>query len=146
MLVWTPGAHPLADILAAVLVLLTGVMSLAAGVGLLRFPDTLQRLHAGAKPQVLGVIVICIAIVLRSPSLAHPRVGLPGGGLPDAHAAHRGPHGGARRLPRRAPGPRLLVVDELADDVRAADRAADRAANRAAGHPQGKRHGRDQRR
>ena len=57
MLEWTPGASPILDALAVILVMLAAVMSLAAAVGLLRFPDTLQRLHAGAKPQVLGVIV-----------------------------------------------------------------------------------------
>src|SRR5690554_7452695 len=67
---WVPGAHIVLDIAAIGLVLLSGVLSLAAGVGLLRLPDTMQRLHAGAKPQVLGVIVICIAVVLRVPSLS----------------------------------------------------------------------------
>ncbi len=56
------------DWLAVALVLLAGLMSLAAGVGLMRFPDALSRLHAGAKPQVLGVIAICAAIVVRTPS------------------------------------------------------------------------------
>lgn len=56
------------DGLAVALVLVAGLMSLAAGIGLMRFPDTLTRLHAGAKPQVLGVIAICTAIVLRMPS------------------------------------------------------------------------------
>ena len=139
MLIWTPGAHPLADLLAAFLALLTGVMSLAAGVGLLRFPDTLQRLHAGAKPQVLGVIVICIAIVLRSPSwptLALASLVVVFQMLTQPIAAHMVGRAAYRdeHLDRS-----LLVVDELADDVRAADRAADRAA----GRPRGKRLGRD---
>jgi len=58
-----------AQVAAVVLVILAGLMSVAAGVGLLRFPDSLQRLHAGAKPQILGVIAICTALVLRRPSL-----------------------------------------------------------------------------
>lgn len=64
----TQITEQLGDGLAVALVLVAGLMSLAAGIGLMRFPDTLTRLHAGAKPQVLGVIAICTAIVLRMPS------------------------------------------------------------------------------
>lgn len=58
------------EIAAIALVILAGAMSVVAGIGLLRFPDSLQRLHAGAKPQVLGVIAMCTALVLRQPGLS----------------------------------------------------------------------------
>jgi len=58
------------EVAAVALVILAGAMSVVAGVGLLRFPDSLQRLHAGAKPQVLGVIAMCAALVLRRPGLS----------------------------------------------------------------------------
>jgi len=58
------------EIAAISLVILAGAMSVVAGIGLLRFPDSLQRLHAGAKPQVLGVIAMCTALVLRQPGLS----------------------------------------------------------------------------
>lgn len=58
------------EIAAIALVILAGAMSAVAGIGLLRFPDSLQRLHAGAKPQVLGVIALSAALVLRQPGLS----------------------------------------------------------------------------
>jgi multicomponent Na+:H+ antiporter subunit G len=58
------------DLTAAVFLLLGALLSLAAGVGLLRFPDALSRLHAATKPQVLGLIFIVIALAISSRSLA----------------------------------------------------------------------------
>lgn len=119
---WLAGDSTLADLFAIVLVAISGVMSLAAGVGLLRLPDTMQRLHAGSKPQVLGVIVICIAVVVRVPNL-HV-VGLavlvvmfqmltqPISAHMAARAAYRGD----------AYDSTLVLIDEFADDVSAADR------------------------
>ena len=57
------------DLAAAVCLLLGALLSLAAGIGLLRFPDALARLHAATKPQVLGLIFIVIAIALSARSL-----------------------------------------------------------------------------
>ena len=45
------------DIAAAVCFLGGGFLSLAAGVGVRRFPDLLARMHAGTKPQVLGTLL-----------------------------------------------------------------------------------------
>lgn len=45
------------DIAAAVCFLVGSFLSLAAGIGLFRFPDLLARMHAGTKPQVLGVLL-----------------------------------------------------------------------------------------
>ncbi|GER22370.1 hypothetical protein NCCP1664_08670 [Zafaria cholistanensis] len=44
------------------------LMSLAAGIGMLRFPDLLSRMHAATKPQVLGLFLLlsAVAIELRS--------------------------------------------------------------------------------
>ncbi|MFC9918331.1 monovalent cation/H(+) antiporter subunit G [Agromyces binzhouensis] len=50
------------------IILLSGFLSMAAGIGALRFPDVLSRLHAATKPQVLGLAVVLLAIVLRVPS------------------------------------------------------------------------------
>ncbi len=52
------------DAVAAVLILLAAFLTLAAAVGLIRFPDALARLHAATKPQILGVILVVIAIAL----------------------------------------------------------------------------------
>jgi multicomponent Na+:H+ antiporter subunit G len=59
-----------ADVLAAVCFLLGSVFTLIAGIGVLRFPDLLSRIHAGAKPQVVGVILALIGLALRLRSAA----------------------------------------------------------------------------
>ena len=67
------ASGPLADALdvaSLVLLLLGGVLSVAAGVGLLRFPDPLARMHAATKPQILGVILVLLALALQSRSLS----------------------------------------------------------------------------
>lgn len=61
------GASP-ADIAVGVLVLLSAFLSMAAGIGIVRFPDVLTRLHAATKPQVLGLAAVLVAIVLRVPT------------------------------------------------------------------------------
>ena len=64
----TEGQHrPMNDILdiaALVLVLIGGLLCITAAIGLLRFRDVPTRLHAATKPQVLGLILICLAIAL----------------------------------------------------------------------------------
>ncbi len=52
------------DVLVWVLVFLGALLCLSAAVGLLRFRDVPSRLHAATKPQVLGLVLICAAIVL----------------------------------------------------------------------------------
>ncbi len=42
--------------------------SIAAGIGLLRFPDALSRLHAATKPQILGLLLVIAAIALHDRS------------------------------------------------------------------------------
>ncbi|ROS78036.1 multisubunit sodium/proton antiporter MrpG subunit [Curtobacterium sp. PhB130] len=46
------------------LLLVGSLLSLGAGVGIVRFPDPLVRLHAMAKPQVLGLAFGLAAIVV----------------------------------------------------------------------------------
>ena len=54
------------DLAAGVCLVLASLLSLGAAVGLLRFPDSLSRLHAGTKPQILGLILVIIAIALAT--------------------------------------------------------------------------------
>ncbi|WP_309072666.1 monovalent cation/H(+) antiporter subunit G [Arthrobacter sp.] len=58
------------DTLTAVLLLGGALMSLAAAVGLLRFPDLLSRMHAATKPQVLGLLLFLLAIAVQQRSWA----------------------------------------------------------------------------
>ncbi|MET3205617.1 MULTISPECIES: monovalent cation/H(+) antiporter subunit G [unclassified Arthrobacter] len=53
------------DTVSAVFLLVGALMSLAAAVGLLRFPDLLSRMHAATKPQVLGLFLLLAAIGLQ---------------------------------------------------------------------------------
>lgn len=58
----------LLDGAGAVCLLLGAFLCLAGAVGLVRFPDTLSRLHAATKPQTLGLILILagLALTLRT--------------------------------------------------------------------------------
>lgn len=59
------SADTLADVVAAVCLIGGALLALAAGVGVLRFPDLLSRMHAGTKPQVLGLVLVLIGLSLR---------------------------------------------------------------------------------
>jgi multicomponent Na+:H+ antiporter subunit G len=52
------------DVAALVLILIGALLCLTAAIGILRFRDVPTRLHAATKPQVLGLVVICLAIAL----------------------------------------------------------------------------------
>jgi multicomponent Na+:H+ antiporter subunit G len=47
-----------------VLILIGAVLCLTAAIGLARFRDVPTRLHAATKPQVLGMVLIALAIAL----------------------------------------------------------------------------------
>jgi multicomponent Na+:H+ antiporter subunit G len=93
----------------------------AAGIGLVRLPDVLSRLHAATKPQILGLGLIVVDVALSNVSLATIAFAVAilffqGLTAPiSAHmvgrAAYRGDH--LRRD--------LLVTDQLADAVARAD-------------------------
>lgn len=56
------------DVAGLVCLLFGAIFCLAASVGLLRFPDLLTRMHAGTKPQVLGVLLVILGVGLRTRS------------------------------------------------------------------------------
>lgn len=53
------------DVVAVVLLLVGSFLCLTAGLGLLRFPDVLTRMHAGTKPQVLGFLLVMLGGAIR---------------------------------------------------------------------------------
>jgi len=55
-------------ILADVCLIGAACFSVAAGIGLLRFPDALSRLHAATKPQIFGLLLVIAAIALEDRS------------------------------------------------------------------------------
>ncbi|MDR0481920.1 MAG: monovalent cation/H(+) antiporter subunit G [Cellulomonadaceae bacterium] len=54
-----------ANVLSGVLLVLGAFLTLSAGVGVVRFPTLLSRMHAVTKPQVLGLIFLLVALELR---------------------------------------------------------------------------------
>lgn len=56
------------DVLSAVFLVVGALFSVAAGIGLLRFPDVLARMHAATKPQVFGLMLVIGAIALAERS------------------------------------------------------------------------------
>lgn len=56
------------DVLAGIFLVTGALLSVAAGIGLIRFPDALSRMHAATKPQVLGLMLVLGAIALSERS------------------------------------------------------------------------------
>jgi multicomponent Na+:H+ antiporter subunit G len=53
------------DVVAMACLLAGAFLCLTAGLGLVRFPDVLSRMHAGTKPQVLGVLLVMVGAAIR---------------------------------------------------------------------------------
>ncbi|MCH5644074.1 MULTISPECIES: monovalent cation/H(+) antiporter subunit G [unclassified Gordonia (in: high G+C Gram-positive bacteria)] len=53
------------DIVSGVLMFLGSALALTAAIGILRFPDTLSRMHAATKPQTLGLLLLLLGAMLR---------------------------------------------------------------------------------
>ncbi|WP_442860224.1 monovalent cation/H(+) antiporter subunit G [Arthrobacter sp. zg-Y919] len=110
------------DMIVAVLMFGGALMSLAAAIGLIRFPDLLSRMHAASKPQVLGLLLflLAMAVEFRSwkllPILAVAWIFML---LTAPVSAHMVGRAGYRTKHLR---PELLVIDELDDVVERAQR------------------------
>jgi len=115
------------DVASAVLMLAGAFLSFAAGVGVLRFPDLLARMHAATKPQVLGLILVLVGLELQ---LRTWRVALVVvlvvlfQMLTAPVSAHMVGRAGYRTGKVRTD---LLVMDELTADVQQAALEADHA-------------------
>ena len=59
----------LLDGLAAACLLVGAALTLVAAIGMVRLPDLLSRMHAGTKPQVLGLLMalLGLGLMLREP-------------------------------------------------------------------------------
>jgi len=109
--------NAVADVASTVCLLGGAFLAFAAGVGVLRFPDLLARMHAGTKPQVLGLILVLAGLALRLRSggavwalvlvAVFQMLTAPVGAHLVGRAGFR--TGKVRR--------ELLVVDELSDDL-----------------------------
>ncbi|MEV0947947.1 monovalent cation/H(+) antiporter subunit G [Rhodococcus sp. NPDC049939] len=52
-------------VIAATLMLCGSLFSLTAAIAIVRFPDTLRRMHAATKPQVVGLIMVLVGTVIQ---------------------------------------------------------------------------------
>jgi multicomponent Na+:H+ antiporter subunit G len=105
----------LADVVAGACLIAGALLSVAAGVGLLRFPDLLSRMHAATKPQVLGLLLILTGAALRLHNTIDVTT-LVLVGLFQLATAPVSAHMVGRAVYRaRLVRPDELVVDELAD-------------------------------
>jgi multicomponent Na+:H+ antiporter subunit G len=61
------GAKPMSpfDVIAAALLLLGTLLTLIAGVGVLRFPDAFTRMHAATKSTSLGLTLVLLGAAIR---------------------------------------------------------------------------------
>ncbi len=106
------------EIAVVVLILLGAVLCLTAAIGLLRFRDVPTRLHAATKPQVLGLILICIAIAVALDSWQVAAFLVPVVLIQLATAPLSAHMVGRQAYRNGTIDERSLVVDELADDKR----------------------------
>ncbi|WP_439646945.1 monovalent cation/H(+) antiporter subunit G [Millisia brevis] len=52
------------DVISAFFLLSGSLLSLAAAIGVVRFSDTLTRMHPAGKPQVVGLILVAIGAII----------------------------------------------------------------------------------
>ncbi|WP_228081637.1 monovalent cation/H(+) antiporter subunit G [Streptomyces profundus] len=55
------------DVVSSALLLVGAAFCLISGIGLVRFPDTVSRLHAASKAQTLGLLFVVLGVVLQMP-------------------------------------------------------------------------------
>jgi multicomponent Na+:H+ antiporter subunit G len=53
------------DVISGVLVLAGATLALTAAIGVVRFSDTLSRMHSATKPQVLGLLLVLAGAAIR---------------------------------------------------------------------------------
>ena len=53
------------EVISAIFILLGAILAFTAAVGIVRFPDTLSRMHAATKPQVVGLILVLTGAVIQ---------------------------------------------------------------------------------
>ncbi|NLU83144.1 monovalent cation/H(+) antiporter subunit G [Rhodococcus sp. HNM0569] len=52
-------------VLAAACFLVGSGFALTAAIGIVRFPDTLRRMHAATKPQVVGLLLVMVGAIVE---------------------------------------------------------------------------------
>ena len=106
-----------ADVAGAAFMLAGALLCLLAGIGLVRLPDVLTRMHAATKPQSFGLLLVLIGAGLWLRTVIDLTTLLLIGFfqlITSPVAAHMVGRAAARtgRMDRRG-----IVVDELAEDL-----------------------------
>jgi multicomponent Na+:H+ antiporter subunit G len=53
------------DVISGACILVGAVLALTAAVGIVRFTDTLSRMHPATKPQVIGMLLVLTGAVIE---------------------------------------------------------------------------------
>ena len=112
----------LADLLGAILMLLGAMLAVIAGLGALRLPDLLARMHAATKPQVFGLMLLMtgLSLTLRSLAMTFALVLVVAFQLVTSPiSAHMLSRAGYRT---GKVDDSLMVIDELTEDLERADK------------------------
>lgn len=113
------------DVAALLCLLAAVVLSVAAGVGLLRFPDALSRLHAATKPQIFGLLLVIAAIALDQRSFGTLLALVPVFVFQSLTAPVAAHMVGRAAYRTGQVGAETLVIDELGPAIERANRNAD---------------------
>lgn len=116
------SAAEIADLAGALLLLSGSVLAVIAGLGALRLPDLLSRMHAATKPQVFGLMLLMsgLALTLRSLAMTFALVLVVAFQLVTAPiSAHMLGRAGYRT---GKVDHSLMVADELTDDLERAEK------------------------
>lgn len=108
------------DVVSAVLLLTGSALAVTAAVGLLRFPDTLARMHAATKPQTLGLLLVLAGTAIRLRGNVDVGMLVLAALFQLITAPVIGHRLGRLAYRERSAGAQPFVVDELAQDEGAA--------------------------
>jgi multicomponent Na+:H+ antiporter subunit G len=60
-----PWLHTAVHWLAGILIVSGAALAFTAALALIRFPDTLSRMHAATKPQVVGLVLVLMGTAIQ---------------------------------------------------------------------------------
>jgi multicomponent Na+:H+ antiporter subunit G len=111
-----------ADIVSGVLVVGGSALALTAAIGIVRFRDTLSRMHSATKPQVLGLLLVLAGAAVRLRGHADVGIIVMCGMFTLITAPVVAQRVGQLAYREQAVRDDLLAVDELREDARGENR------------------------
>ncbi|MBV8346622.1 MAG: monovalent cation/H(+) antiporter subunit G [Mycolicibacterium sp.] len=110
------------DIVSGVLVVGGSALALTAAIGIVRFRDTLSRMHSATKPQVLGLLLVLAGAAVRLQGNADVGMIVMCGMFTLITAPVVAQRVGQLAYREQAVRDDLLAVDESAEDARGENR------------------------